>query len=445
MLYTLIGALLVSLAALAWSLLRRSRTDTKAGEEEDRGERMLNSMSLSVMLIDKDFNIISLNAAGASLGGKRAQDYIGTKCYELFRTGHCRTDKCALAQAMAQGAPVTERTVANPRPGLSVPILYAGSPFRDAQGRIIGAIEHVLDISHIVEAQGAVQSGAGQLSSAVSQLAQMSQSVDQGFAEISLQVQGVASGAQQMSGNFQTASAAVEETHGIFRNLAAATEEMSATIDEISRTTAEANARTQHAVQQSQGMQGRVQALNQASSEIGSIVNTIISISEQTKLLALNATIEAARAGSAGKGFAVVANEVKDLARQTSDAIVDIQTKVTGIETTARSTADDIQSITGYITEISHTMTTVAGSLEEQNATTSEIARNIGQAVQGMNDATRSVSDASAAAHEISQRIQSVRGGMEDVGRQVRQAGEHTGQLRSLGDSLEQAARRLEN
>ena len=63
----------------------------------------------------------------------------------------------------------------------------------------------------------------------------------------------------------------------------------------------------------------QVDELGVNAREIGQVTEVISDISEQTNLLALNATIEAARAGDAGKGFSVVANEIKELARQTSD------------------------------------------------------------------------------------------------------------------------------
>ncbi len=70
----------------------------------------------------------------------------------------------------------------------------------------------------------------------------------------------------------------------------------------------------------------RVDELGIAANEISKVTEVITETSVQTNLLALNATIEAARAGEAGKGFAVVANEIKDLAKQTAQATLDIKT-----------------------------------------------------------------------------------------------------------------------
>jgi methyl-accepting chemotaxis protein len=91
-----------------------------------------------------------------------------------------------------------------------------------------------------------------------------------------------------------------------------------------------------------------VAKLGASSVEIGNVIKVITSIAQQTNLLALNATIEAARAGEAGKGFAVVGNEVKELAKQTARATVEIGRKIEAIQADTKSAVEAI----GQISEI---------------------------------------------------------------------------------------------
>jgi methyl-accepting chemotaxis protein len=107
----------------------------------------MNVIPTPIMEIDKNFNVTFMNPAGAAVADLTPDQALGQKCYDLFKTPHCKTDKCACARAMKTDSVVTEQTIARPRDGVIIPIKYTGAPIKDAKGNITGAVEYILDMT----------------------------------------------------------------------------------------------------------------------------------------------------------------------------------------------------------------------------------------------------------------------------------------------------------
>lgn len=247
----------------------------------------------------------------------------------------------------------------------------------------------------------------------------------------------VAAAAEEMSTNFQSVSAAMEQSASNVGMVASATEEMTATVSEIGHSAAKAREISESAVEQSRHASERMGVLGEAARKIGTVTETITAISEQTNLLALNATIEAARAGEAGKGFAVVANEIKELAKQTATATVDIRQQIDEMQATTGSTVTDIHKVSEIIVEISSVINGIATAVEEQSAATSEISGNISQAALGIAEVNENVAQSSVVVGDITREI-------ADINQQSGQVGEGSGQVQSRARDLSRLAEQLE-
>ena len=198
--------------------------------------------------------------------------------------------------------------------------------------------------------------------------------------EISGQAARLAEGAEtlaQVSANVRSNAEKLNASIGTtFENVCSvsnSTEQLQECGNEISRQLEKASTVTDEAVKQATATDETVRTLLIATEKINDVVKLVRSIASQTKLLALNATIEAARAGEAGRGFAVVANEVKNLARQTEDAIQLVSGHAATIRAGTSKSAAMVKDITGHIAAIDNIAGEVTAATGRQHQATEQI------------------------------------------------------------------------
>ncbi|MDD0843309.1 methyl-accepting chemotaxis protein [Pseudomonas sp. Gutcm_11s] len=266
------------------------------------------------------------------------------------------------------------------------------------------------------------------------------------IADVKRSVQDARSTADQSAAIASQTSAGMQQQFREIDQVATASQEMSATAHDVANNAAQAADaargadsaareglsvidRTTLAIEQlaselSSAM-GEVEALASSSEQIGSVLEVIRGIAEQTNLLALNAAIEAARAGEAGRGFAVVADEVRNLAKRTQDSVEEIRQVIENLQNGTRDVVGSMHSshkqaqgsveqveqavvalrrIGDSVTVINDMNLQIASAAEEQSAVAEEVNRN----VASIRDVTEALSSRADESARVSQTLNSL-------------------------------------
>ena len=173
----------------------------------------------------------------------------------------------------------------------------------------------------------------------------------------------------------------------------------------------------------------RLRSLQADTQNIGTVLDVIKSVAEQTNLLALNAAIEAARAGEQGRGFAVVADEVRSLAQRTQSSASEIETLISNL---INSTEDSVSTMENG--------TTLAGQTLDSARVTGETIRDIAAAVGNISQFNSQIATAAeqqtSVAEDINQNVTQIRDVSDQSATAAEQISSSSNELARLGEDL---------
>ena len=247
---------------------------------------------------------------------------------------------------------------------------------------------------------------------------------------VSATTEELAASMEEVAAASQEIIAMSQEINSSSQTISAKSEEASKRVDEIAKRAQEAMEFAENDHKAASSISGRIRSdLGQALEnvkiveQINVLSEAIMSITSQTNMLSLNASIEAARAGEAGKGFAVVADQIRVLAEQSKQAVVDIQTITGQVNEAVSELASDAKELLEFVsTDVSQSYRSFEGTAQAYKDDSKYIdalitefkdeSEHLAQAIDGIMTAIQEVStstdEGAKGTTDIAQRISDV-------------------------------------
>lgn len=303
----------------------------------------------------------------------------------------------------------------------------------------------------IMEDSQDMTAASEELSAIVEEVSSKAEAIDEA-------VNNITAGMQESSATTEEISASVQEVDSSINILSSKAMEGSNNANEFKGRATEVKNNSEKAITETRNLYDIKQNNMEKAIEDGKVVDsikimadTIGSIAQQTNLLALNAAIEAARAGEQGRGFAVVAEEVRKLAEQSSEAVINIQDTIVKVQNAFKSSIDTGSDILEFINTRVHKQLDAYGQTGNQYFNDSDFVSKMSEDIAAMSEeitatigeVSNAIQNMAGASQKSSEEAVTIKEGMDETTKAIEQVALTAQSQAELAEKLNEVIKRF--